>query len=379
MKLVVRGLLLIILGLLGYLLLWPVAIKPEAWQAPKSDGYTGQFSSNDNLVNLNQIDLGKFTGPEDVVAKTIDGILYIFAATHQGVIIKINPENSDVELFANTNGRPLGLEFDANGNLIVADAFRGLLSISPTGEITLLTDQVTDGSKILYADDLDIAADGRIFFSDASTRFSAKDIGDTLTASVLDLMEHSGNGRLLLYDPSTKKTTVVKTGFNFANGVAMCPNDACVFVADTGTYSIWRVWLNGNIGGQVAKVITNLPGFPDNINRSADGTYWMGLTSPRIDAIDKLSSLPFVRKIIMRLPDRFKPAPLQYGMVINFGFDGHILNQFQDPTGAYPTTTGALDAGDGWLYITSLSAGTLSRKGWSATTIKSTTEEEQTQ
>jgi sugar lactone lactonase YvrE len=369
MKLVVRGLLLIILGLVGYLLLWPVAIKPEAWQSPESNGYIGQFSSNNKLANLNQINLGDYTGPEDVAARTIDGVMYIFAATHQGVIIKINPISGNVELFADTNGRPLGLEFDANGNLVVADAFRGLLSISATGEITLLTDQVDDGSKILYADDLDIAADGRIFFSDASTRFSAKDIGDTLTASVLDLMEHSGNGRLLLYDPATQETTVVKTGFNFANGVAMCPNDACVFVADTGTYSIWRVWLNGNVGGQVDKVITNLPGFPDNINRSPDGTYWMGLASPRIDAIDKLSGLPFVRKIVMRLPDRFKPAPLHHGMVINFGFDGHILNQFQDPSGAYPTTTGALDAGDGWLYITSLSAGTLSRKGWSATTI----------
>jgi hypothetical protein len=37
----------------------------------------------------------------------------------------------------NTDGRPLGIDFDLDGNLIVADAFRGLLSISnETGAMT---------------------------------------------------------------------------------------------------------------------------------------------------------------------------------------------------------------------------------------------------
>lgn len=367
MKFVFRGFLLIIFGLIAYLALWPVPIKPVAWNAPIAQGYVEQWASNTKLSNLDHIDLQGHSGPEDVAAKTIDGTLYIFATTHDGSIIQINSKTKQITDFVNTGGRPLGLEFAANGDLIVADAMRGLLSITPAGNITLLTDQVTGGSPILYADDLDIAADGRIFFSDASTRFSAKKYGDTLAASILDLMEHSANGRLLVFDPATGETSIVKTGFNFANGIAMCPQDQCVFVADTGTYAVWRVWLDGNTGGQVDKVLTNLPGFPDNINRSADGTYWLGLTSPRISMIDKLSSKPFLRAVIMRLPDRFKPAPLAYGMVINFGFDGHVLNQLQDPEGSYPTTTGAMDAGDGWLYITSLSAKTLARKGWTKT------------
>ncbi len=365
MKFIFRSLGLLLLLLLAYLLFWPVPIKPVAWQAPQATGYTGPYASNTKLAELSNIDLQGYSGPEDVTSAIIDDILYLFVATHEGVILKVNPDTGEIEPFADTQGRPLGLEFDADGNLIVADAMRGLLSISPSAKITLLSDTVDDGSKILYADDLDIAADGRIFFSDASTRFSAKKYGDTLTASVLDLMEHSSNGRLLLYNPATGKTSLVKDGFNFANGVAMCPDDACVFVADTGTYSVWRVWLDGDKGGQVDKVLTNLPGFPDNINRSSDGTYWLGLTSPRLAAIDALADKPFLRKMVMRLPERFKPAPLAYGMVINFGFDGYILNQFQDPKGAYPTTTGAYDADDGWLYITSLSSKTLGRKGWS--------------
>ncbi|VAV88913.1 hypothetical protein MNBD_ALPHA06-1115 [hydrothermal vent metagenome] len=366
MKFIFRGVGLIVLAVIAYLAIWPVPIKPVAWEAPIAPGYTGKWAANTDLENLSTIDLKGHLGPEDVVARQIDGTTYIFASTHDGAILKINGKTQAFTVFAETGGRPLGLEFAASGDLIVADAMRGLLSVSPTGEVILLTDQVSDGSPILYADDLDIAADGRIFFSDASTRFSAKKWRDTLGASILDLMEHSSNGRLLVFDPATGKTTVVKTGFNFANGIAMCPDDKCVFVADTGTYSVWRVWLDGNVGGQVDQVLTNLPGFPDNLNRSPDGTYWLGLTSPRVDAIDKLSGKPFLRKVVMRLPNRFKPAPLPYGMVVNFGFDGHILNQLQDPKGGYPTTTGALDAGDGWLYITSLSAGSLARKGWSS-------------
>ncbi|MBU0989638.1 MAG: hypothetical protein KJ823_05555, partial [Proteobacteria bacterium] len=58
--------------------------------------------------------------------------------------------------------------------MIVADAFRGLLSIAPDGTITELA-VVADGVPIRYADDVDVAADGKIYFSDASTKFCAKD------------------------------------------------------------------------------------------------------------------------------------------------------------------------------------------------------------
>jgi sugar lactone lactonase YvrE len=369
MKLVIRGLVLIVVALIAYLTLWPVPVKPVAWEAQAAPGYAGQWAVNSDLAGLNKIDLKGFSGPEDVTSRQIDGKTAIFTTSHQGSILRIDPETGEVTEFAKTGGRPLGLEFAPDGNLIVADAMRGLLSISPAGEVTLLTERVTGGTEFLFTDDLDIAADGRVFFTDATTRFSAKATGDTLTASILDLMEHSSNGRLLMYDPATKQTTIVKEGFNFGNGVAMCPEDKCVFVADTGTYAVWRIWLEGKGAGQTDIVLTNLPGFPDNLNRAPDGTYWLGLTSPRLAAIDKLAAKPFMRKLVMRLPARFKPAPVRYGMVINFGFDGHILNQFQDPQGDYPTTTGVHDAGDGWLYITSLSAHTLGRKGWAKTGI----------
>jgi sugar lactone lactonase YvrE len=356
-----------LLGCLAYLLFWPVAISPVAWQASTPPGYAGQWEANTRLAKLDNIPLGEHAGPEDITARMIDGRLAVFTALHDGSIIRVNPENGEVTAFANTGGRPLGLEFDAAANLIVADAYRGLVSISPDGTVTLLSDKTNDNSPIRYADDLDIASDGRIFFSDASTHFGAKDSGGTLQGSLLALMEHSNDGRILVYDPADKTTTVLKDGLTFPNGIAMCPQDRCLLVAETGTYSVKRIWLQGKKAGQIETLLDNLPGFPDNLNRAPDGSFWLGLTSPRSTPLDKLSDKPFMRKIIQRLPAAMRPKAENYGFVLNFSLDGYVLNVLQDPKGTYPLTTGAFEPDDGWLYISSLSATHIGRLPWPKT------------
>ncbi|MDQ7018515.1 MAG: SMP-30/gluconolactonase/LRE family protein [Robiginitomaculum sp.] len=354
---------LLALGL-GYLLLWPVPIHPTSWQAPTPPGYVGKWAPNTRLAHLDTIALGDHAGPEDITGRVIDGSLVIFTALHDGSIVKVDPVTKEVSLFANTGGRPLGLEFDAAGNLIVADAYRGLLSINPAGDVTVLADKVSDGSPIRYADDLDVASDGRIFFSDASTRFGAKASGGTLEGSLLALMEHSNDGRILVYNPADKSVSVLQDGFTFPNGIAICPDDRCILVAETGSYSVKRIWLQGSNAGKIDTLVENLPGFPDNLNRAPDGSFWLGLTSPRSAPLDQLSAKPFMRKIVQRLPAAFRPKAENYGFVLNFGLDGHVLNVLQDPKGTYPLTTGAFEPGDGWLYISSLSASSIGRAAW---------------
>jgi len=226
---------------------------------------------------------------------------------------------------------------------------------------TVLTDHA-DGLPILYADELDIAKDGKIYFSDASTKFGAKASGSTLAASLLELMEHGRTGRVLVYDPRDGSTKTLADNLSFPNGIAMCPDDACVLVVETGTYSIKRIWLKGLKSGITETIIDNLPGFPDNLNRGQGGRYWLGLTSARSEALDKLAAKPFVRKIVQRLPASLRPKAVNYGFVIAIDYNGKILAQYQDPSGGYPLTTGASEPGDGWLYIGSLGATELGRK-----------------
>lgn len=330
-----------------YLIVWPVPVRPVAWEAPEDAGYTQEFIQNDRLAALELIDLGGRIGPEDADIGP-DGLIYV--PSHNGEILRIGTDGS-VELFAQTDGRPLGLEFAPDGTLYVADAYRGLLAIDQLGKVTFLTNQVEDGSPVLYADDVDIAADGSIYFSDASTRFGAEANGGTLAASVLDLVEHSASGRILKFDPVSGKTTVFAAGLNFANGVAINDESTAVFVVETGAYRVWRFPMDG---GEGRVILDNLPGFPDNINPASDGTFWVGLVSPRNAIMDKLSGNTFLRRVIMRLPDVMKPAPTRYGFILRMDADGRIIETLQDPTGSYALTTGAVTLSDGRVVVTSL-------------------------
>lgn len=338
---------LTVVCLLFYLAFWPVSVRPVAWIAPEDNGYTGDFTQNDRLAALDFVDLDGRVGPEDADIGP-DGLVYV--ATHGGEILRIG-EDGRAASFAQTQGRPLGLEFAADGTLYVADAHRGLLAIDRLGQVTVLANQVEDASPILYADDVDIAADGTVYFSDASTRFGAQQYGGTLAASVLDLIEHSANGRILKYEPGTGKTSVFADGMTFANGVAVNEADDAVFVVETGEYRVWRFPRDGS-AGQV--ILENLPGFPDNISNAPDGTFWVGLVSPRNALMDKLSGHAFLRRVIMRLPEALKPAPTRYGFIIRMDGEGRVLETLQDPKGKYALTTGAVTLPDGRIAVTSL-------------------------
>ncbi|MEM6640041.1 MAG: SMP-30/gluconolactonase/LRE family protein [Pseudomonadota bacterium] len=344
------GVLLIVL--IAYLLLWPVDVYPVAWQAPRNDGYTGAFERNDRLAELALVQLAGRHGPEDAAVGP-DGLIY--TTSHSGDILKIDVDNS-VSVFAKTGGRPLGLEFAKDGMLFVADAHRGLLGIDRAGHVEVLADRTVDGSPILYADDVDIASDGTVYFSDASMRFGALASGGTLEGSVRDLMEHSASGRVLKYDRKTKQTTEFAAGLAFANGVAVSEDDAAILVAETGNYRVWRFPIDGTPG---VVVLRDLPGFPDNINPAHDGTFWVGLVSPRNALMDRLSDVPFARRIIMRLPGFFRPAPTRYGCVVRIRANGEVIETLQSPTGDFAMTTGAITLPDGRVLVTSLTEPTL--------------------
>jgi sugar lactone lactonase YvrE len=354
-----------VISLAAYLLFWPVPIQPVAWEVSAAPGYSGAHAVNTRLASLQKIEAGKETGPEHLAIGP-DGKLY--AAMASGNILRMLLDGSAQEVFANTQGRVLGFDFDAAGNLIAADAMRGLLSIAPDKQITVLADQV-NGDPIRYADAVVVAKSGKIYLSDASTRFAPKDVGSAFEASVLDILEQSSTGRILEYDPATKTTRIVARGLSFANGVALSANERQIFVAETGKYRIWRIDVNASdidvrqtsgMSGATHIVLPNLPGYPDNLMRglpTPDGKskLWVGLVKPRSAVVDGMAQKPFLRSMTLRLPRFLWPIPPRYGHVIAFTEDGTIVQDLQDPTGAYPETTSVLETKDR-LYVQSLHA-----------------------
>jgi len=64
---------------------------------------------------------------------------------------------------------------------------------------------------------------------------------------------------------------------------------------------------------------------------------------------------------VQRLPAALRPQAQNYGFVLSMDQNGVVSTTLQNPKGTYPLTTGAVEAGDGWLYITSLGAASLGR------------------
>ncbi len=351
-----KVLLLSVAILLAYLLLWPVAVDPIAWQAPENPGYVGPFARNEILQDAETLPIDGTHGPEALAAGS-DGLIY--TTSHEGWVLKHDPSSGNTTRWVNTGGRPLGIVFDQTGNLLVADAYIGLLSIAHDGSITTLTNTV-NGQPIKYADDLDVTPDGKIYFSDASSKFGARESGGTYQGSLLDMLEHGYHGSLLVYNPADKSTRVVMAGLSFANGVAADPQGRFVLVNETGENRIHKVWLTGEKAGSSEVLIDRLPGFPDNIVRGRDGRYWVGLVSPRLPILDNLADKPMLRKMLARLPKLFWPEVKYYSHVFAIDEDGKVLASLQDPAGRYHTTTGALEV-DNWLYISSLHEDELAR------------------
>ncbi len=340
----------------AYVLFWPVPVEPVSWQSPANPGYTGSFAANTRLKAIETLSIGLHHGPEDIA---LDGEGRIYAATGEGWIVRLDADGANPTAWVETGGRPLGIDFDGSGSLIVADAYLGLLSISPDGLVTILTNSV-DGTPILYADDVDIAPDGTIYFSDASTKFSAAAYGSTLAASLDDLFEHGGHGRLLAYHPADGTTTMVLEGLQFANGVAVDPNGQYVLVNETGAYRVVRYWLEGPKTGTTDMLIEALPSFPDNLSIGQNGRIWIALVSPRAAALDNLSEWPFLRKMLRRAPAFMRPTATTYGHIIAVDDQGEVLENLQDPDAAYPVITSITETDD-YLYLGSLVAPVMAR------------------
>jgi sugar lactone lactonase YvrE len=349
-----KKVLLVLVSLLGalalYLLLWPVPIEPEAWTPPEAPKLEGVYAANNRLSGVERLTAGVGHKPEGVA---IDAEGRIYSGMEDGRIVRWRQDGGGPEVFATTGGRPLGMNFDGSGNLIVADANKGLLSIDPQGTVNVLSTEAA-GVPFRCTNDLDVASDGTIYFTDASSKFP-------LAVYKQDLFEHRPNGRLLAYEPATKRTRIVRDKLYFANGVAISPDQSFVLVAETGKYRVLRVWLSGEKKNLTEIFIDNLPGFPDNISSNGNDKFWLALVTPRSPLLDKLLPRPFLRKVVLRLPEFLQPAPQRYGFVLGLNRDGEVVANLQDPTGqAFALISNVLEY-QGKLYLGSIGEDSLGR------------------
>ena len=342
--------LIIVVGL-AYLLLAPVPITPAAWTPPVAPTLTGQYAQNTRLSPVQKLSLGEGHKPEDV-ALDADGKIY--AGFEDGRIVVLQPDGTQPRVFADTQGRPLGLIFDRSGNLIVADAIKGLLSVNKSGEIKVLAVEA-DGEKFGCLNDLDVGADGTIYFTEASRKFPMSQFTN-------ELLEHQPNGRLLALDPQTQKPRTLLRDLYFANGVAVSPDQSFVLVVETGKYQVRRLWLKGPQMGHDDIFIENLPGFPDGISSNGKDKFWLALVTQRQALFDRrLLPHPFLRKVVARLPKFLQPAPKRYSFVLGLDSQGKVIENLQNaPPDCYSQIANVVEH-NGTLYFGSIGEDTVGR------------------
>lgn len=335
---------------LVYLFFAPVPIAPAAWTPPVNPGLTGPYEQNSRLASVQRLSLGQGHAPEDVA---IDAEGKIYGGFEDGRIVQLAADGTQPRVFADTQGRPLGLVFDRDGNLIVTDSIKGLLAINKAGEVTLLADEA-DGAKFGCLNDLDVAADGTIYFTEASRKFP-------MSQHVTDLLEHQPNGRLLAWDPTTRQAHTLLRDIYFANGVAVSPDQSFVLVAETGMYRVRRLWLRGPRAGQTDIFIDNLPGFPDGISSNGKDKFWLALVTPRQAMFDRLLPHPFLRKVVYRLPKFLQPAPQRYSFVLSLDPQGRVVDNLQNgSSGCYSQIANVVEHNN-TLYFGSIGEDTLGR------------------
>ncbi|OWM68285.1 hypothetical protein CDL15_Pgr004767 [Punica granatum] len=285
----------------------------------------------------------KLPGPEDIAYDPESGIIYTGCA--DGWVRRVRLNDSTVEEWVNTGGRPLGLVLGPHKEVIVTDTEKGLLRLSENGTVELLTDEA-EGVKFKLADGVDVAEDGTIYFTDASYKYG-------LNEATRDLLEGRPHGRLMSYCQKTKQTNVLVRDLYFANGVAVSPNQDFVVFCETNMNRCKKYYISGMKSGTVDEFIDHLPGMPDNIRYDGEGHYWIALTKGNTNTFtwELVLKYPFIRKALWIL-QKYLSLPYQgNGGALMVDLEGNLIAHYYDSR--CTLVTGCLKIGN-HLYCGSL-------------------------
>lgn len=311
----------------------------------KTPKFEGALKVNSMLTKTERLFEGKVFGPESMAFDS-KGILY--TGLGDGRIVKLEEDKvkeinrtgkqvaecGTVEFWSKC-GRPLGMRFDRNGiNLIVADAYFGLLEVNPETKVvkTLLPPAPGfNGKPFRFVNHLDIDEDGTIFFTDSSAKWQAHQAS-------YSFFEGDKTGRLMAYHLKTGELELLMDGLYFANGVQISPEGDHLLVVEYAASRIMKYYIKGENKGKSEVFVENLPGYPDNIRPSSSGGYWVAMSMVFTEFNDMLMySYPRARNFLAKvfyLPWLVNFAGPNYGLILELDRNGHITRSFQDPTGS---------------------------------------------
>ncbi|XP_024518195.1 protein STRICTOSIDINE SYNTHASE-LIKE 5 isoform X1 [Selaginella moellendorffii] len=325
--------------------------------------------ARDEMERMERIGEGLIPGAEDFAVDQDER--YLYAACSDGWIRQIDLVDHSVKNWSYVGGRPLGIAAGlSKDEMLVCEPQMGLLSVTENG-VRVLSGQADGLSyksvKLLslplidlllfcssrLADGLDVARDGTVYFTDASTSYGLHDFD-------LDLLEGRPYGRLLEYSPRTNQTTVLLRSLFFPNGVALSENEDFLVFCETSQARLQRYWLRGDKAGTAEVYVDNLPGLPDNVHRFGNH-FWIALLGGRSFLWEQALKFPLVKHILGSQRLLLHYLHTSYSRVLTVDEDGKPLDMYeslQSESIGFMTT--GMRVGN-FLYLGSLSANYIGR------------------
>ncbi|XP_021370256.1 adipocyte plasma membrane-associated protein-like [Mizuhopecten yessoensis] len=358
-------------GLFGLLVIYvsviPSPIESNFYIYPKPlPVLEGALQRNNLLQKANKLFEGQLLGPESITAGT-NGILYTgaqdgrilaFNNTHLWTVTRTGQEVPGCGSFEMEPvcGRPKGLKVNRDGDLLVLDAYFGLLKVNiSTGQIeTLLSSDIgIEGVPFSFLNSLDISRSGLVYFTDSTTRWGRRHYR-------YEVMEVNALGRLIEYNPETKTARLLLGNLHLANGIALSQDETFILIAEMSVCRLRRLYLKGPKAGQTDIFADNLPGYPDNIKINSHGNFYVGLGAVRYEGVSKIGPFldlvgpfPGIKNFIAKVTplflfDLFVP---RHAIVLEFSPEGKVVTSLHDPTGGVTSAVGEAYEHQGYIYL----------------------------
>jgi gluconolactonase len=190
-----------------------------------------------------------------------DGNLYIVDIPF-GRIFRISADKKWT-LVVEYDGWPNGLKIDAKGRILVADYMHGIMELDARAGKMLPILTARNSESFKGCNDLHIATNGDIFFTDQ---------GQTGL--------HDPTGRVYRLRASGELDCLVNTGIS-PNGLVLDPAEHVLFVAMTRDNAVWRVpFMKDGSVSKVGRFCSMFgPSGPDGLTMDAAGRLFVGHAS----------------------------------------------------------------------------------------------------
>lgn len=330
------------------------------------------------ILKVDKLQLFNLSGPESFA---FDSNGHLYTSVADGTVRRIDLSTQEMTVYAYsvpnlpeetraqcgtspafefTCGRPLGILFDSQENLYIADAYKGILRVprSDPSQVEVLSTESPDGQRYVMANALLLDEQEKyLYFTDSNLVYPRFHFVNITIANAPD-------GRLLRMDLETNEVEVLVSDLRFANGIAFNKDRSAILINETSQRRIRRYYLpevrkNGRKRGTTDNFVNEFNCFNDNIKSDKHGNLWVGCFAEGIlnEWISAAQDHPELQELLQEHldPNTVLSKVKLSGLAIKLdGRTGRVLEEIYDSTGAHIAAIAEAEEHNGELFLGSV-------------------------